>query len=313
MRKSKKGVTLTEAFEDFICEKKVMKLSPATIRSYEGNFRAFTSFISADTLCSEVTSMTVFRFIEFLQTRNPDIKTRSINTNLTHLRTILYNFMERDYMGRFNIKLLKCEKELIEAYSEFELERLLKKPDRKTCNFPEYRNWVLICFLLGTGVRLDTLSNLKIQDLNFENHEVALKKVKNKKAYTIPLASTLEKTLIEFLRFRKGNPDDYLFCNQCGGQLQKDSITTVIYRYNQSRGVTKTSIHLFRHTFAKNWILNGGDPFRLKSILGHSSMAMVNEYVNMFGKDLHRDFDTFNPLENMKGFLGERTAIKLIK
>ena len=79
--------------------------------------------------------------------------------------------------------------------------------------------------------------------------------------------------------------------------------------------MTKTSIHLFRHTFAKNWILSGGDIFRLKSILGHSSLEIVKEYVNMFGGDLKKDFDKFNPLENMKSVFAEREreAIRMKK
>ena len=311
MQENKNGLTVGEAFDDFIREKKVMKLSEATIKSYKGRFKCFTSFFPADNLISEIKPATIFQFIEYLQERNPDIKTTSINANLAHMRTVLYSFMDLGYMERFHIRLLKSEKELIETYTEAELEKLLKKPDRRTCNFSEYRTWVMICYLLGTGNRLDTISNLKIQDINFDNREIALRKVKNKRAYTIPLSSTLEKTLIEYLRFRKGKPDDYLFCNQYGGKLQKDSVTTMLYRYNRSRGVSKTSIHLFRHTFAKNWILNRGDPFRLKAILGHSTMAMVNEYVNMFGKDLHKDFDDFNPLENMKGIIGEKSAIKM--
>jgi len=117
--------------------------------------------------------------------------------------------------------------------------------------------------------------------------------------------------LKEYLQIRKGKLDDYLFCNQYGGQMQKDSITTMLYRYNHARGVRKTSIHLFRHTFAKNWILNKGDAFRLKAILGHSTMAMVNVYVGMWGKDLHKDFDDFNPLEKMRGVIGEREAIRM--
>jgi len=161
--------------------------------------------------------------------------------------------------------------------------------------------------------RLNTLSNLKIKDIDFENHEVSLRKVKNKKQYAIPLTPSLEHALIDYLRFRKGTPDDYLFCNQYGDKFQKDSITTAIYRYNHSRGVLKTSIHLFRHTFAKNWILNRGDPFRLKAILGHSTMEMVNRYVNIFGRDLHKDFDVFNPLEKMKGFMTNKKSIKMRK
>ena len=45
-------------------------------------------------------------------------------------------------------------------------------------------------------------------------------------------------------------------------------------RYNRKRGVEKISAHLFCHTFAKNWILQGGDPLRLQKILGHSTLAM---------------------------------------
>ena len=311
MQNGKAGITLRKAFEDFISEKKILKLSPATIKSYENRFEAFAEFFSSENLCKDVSATTMFKFIEFLQTRNPNIKTVTINTYLRHLRAIFYSFMELGYMHSFPIKMLKYQKDIKETYTDAELERLLKKPDKKKCGFSEYRTWVMICYLLGTGNRLDTISNLKIGDLDFDSHEITLRKVKNKKPYIIPITPTLEKTLIEYLRYRKGEPDDYLFCNQYGQKLQKDAVTTAIYRYNRSRGVLKTSVHVFRHTFAKNWILNRGDPFRLKSILGHSTMAMVNEYVEMYGKDLHRDFDLYNPLENMKVSIGEREAIKM--
>jgi len=44
--------------------------------------------------------------------------------------------------------------------------------------------------------------------------------------------------------------------------------------------------------------LNGGDIFRLQKILGHSSMDMVKNYVEMFNDDLQKDFDLYNPLDN---------------
>ena len=68
-----------------------------------------------------------------------------------------------------------------------------------------------------------------------------------------------------------------------------------------------------RHTFAKKWILNGGDIMRLQTILGHSSIEMVKEYVNMFGGDLKKDFDKFNPLESMKASVVGREAIRIKK
>ena len=54
---------------------------------------------------------------------------------------------------------------------------------------------------------------------------------------------------------------------------------------------------LFRS--AKKWILNGGDIFRLQKLLGHSSLDIVKEYVDMFSCDLMKDYNNFNPLESM--------------
>lgn len=39
---------------------------------------------------------------------------------------------------------------------------------------------------------------------------------------------------------------------------------------------------------------------RLKTILGHSNIAVTNEYLAMFGQDLQMDFEKFNPLDNLK-------------
>jgi integrase/recombinase XerD len=74
-----------------------------------------------------------------------------------------------------------------------------------------------------------------------------------------------------------------------------------IAKYNKSRGVERTSIHVFRRNFAKQWVLNGGDIFRLQKILGHRSLDMVRRYADMYGNDLHRDFDNFNALDNYLG------------
>jgi integrase/recombinase XerD len=139
---------------------------------------------------------------------------------------------------------------------------------------------------------------------------IRLTTLKNRKQQFIPLSTTLKTVLKEYQKYRKGTDGDFIFCNQFGEQLQKSSATSALRRYNNERGVKKRSIHLFRHTFAKLWILNGGDIFRLQKILGHSSMDIVKEYVNMFSTDLQQDFDVFNPLENIR-VNQKRSSIKM--
>ncbi|MDE5985342.1 MAG: tyrosine-type recombinase/integrase, partial [Eubacterium sp.] len=215
------------------------------------------------------------------------------------IRALFYYGMEHGYIYQFKIKLIRAEKKIKETYTDAELAILLKKPDIKKCSFAEYRNWVIINYLLATGNRLETMANVKIGDIDFEENKIKLLKLKNRKQYIIPLSLQLKKVLREYLMYRKGNADDYLFCSSYGKQLSKATIQTQIQHYNRSRGVLKTSIHVFRHTFAKNWIQSGGDMVSLQTILGHSSIEMVKEYVNMYGDDLQNGFNMHNPLDTL--------------
>ena len=68
-----------------------------------------------------------------------------------------------------------------------------------------------------------------------------------------------------------------------------------IARYNTRRGVRKTSIHLFRHTFARKYLIDcGGDAFTLQKLLGHSTLAMTKHYCAIYDADLTKNYDNFS-------------------
>ena len=67
------------------------------------------------------------------------------------------------------------------------------------------------------------------------------------------MSTELSFVLKQFIRdFRSdAGEEDYLFCNVAGEASDRKCAELSIYDYNRSRGVNRTSIHAFRHTFAK--------------------------------------------------------------
>ncbi|MCF8019018.1 MAG: tyrosine-type recombinase/integrase [Vallitaleaceae bacterium] len=297
--------TWDEGFKEFLLSCNAKNLSESTIKYYS---LAAKQFIKS-TQITNIEEADINIINEYIVELRDHLKIPTVNTNIRALRTIFYFFMELEYLPRFKIKLLKQQETIKETYTDQELKILLKKPNVKTCTFAEYRDWVIINFFVGTGCRIRTLRNLKVGDIDLEKAYITFSVTKNKKPQIIPISKTLLKVLNEYMKFRQyNNEEEYLFCNVYGNIIAQRSLQQSIQLYNNARGVSKSSCHLFRHSFAKNWILSGGDVFRLQKILGHSSLDVVKMYVNMFGTDLQRDFDVFNPLEK---FYNNDTAIKM--
>ena len=58
----------------------------------------------------------------------------------------------------------------------------------------------------------------------------------------------------------------------------------VLKRLKGQAGITgRCSPHSLRHTFARSYLVNGGDVFSLQRILGHTTLDMVKRYVALAG------------------------------
>ena len=278
------------SFEDaktsFIKFCKLKNLTERTIEFYEEDLRYFCKYISAKYL-DEITQETLDNFI--LEELDKGKRTTTINTRLRGLRVFFKFCAERDYIEELSIRLLKDDAELKEPYTDVELRKLLARP--KSNRWAEYRSWAMVNYLVATGNRARTIVNIKISDVNFDENTIHLRAMKNRHQQIIPLSPALKDVLEEYLSSWKWNFDDYLFPSSTGEQLAVRSFQQAIRKYNTDRGVSKTSIHLFRHTFAKNFILAGGGLVQLQMLLGHSTLEMTRHYVNLYGADLNKDFE----------------------
>jgi integrase/recombinase XerD len=298
MAKSNVKKTLQEGFEEFLRYCKVRNLSDDTFINHKNSMKYFQAFYGSSGVLRDIRRSTIDEYIIWFR----ESHRASGMTLAMHLKNIkaVFNYCAKlGYMDKIEMPVIRYERKVKDTYSDAELALLLKKPDLHKCDFSTYRSWVIINYLLATGNRLSTVSNLKIGDIDFDGQTIKITKVKNKKQQYLPLSHMLSQILMEYLQFRNGNAEDYLFCSVYGLPMTKSCMTNSIRRYNHMRGVSKTSIHLFRHTFAKKWILAGGDIFRLQKMLGHSSIDVVKEYVTMFSNDMYQDFSKFNALDQL--------------
>ena len=311
---SSSEITLREAFEEFIAEKEAKNLAASTLRNYTQSFEYFIEFceLSVDDAVSQVQQSNFYKWINSMKLEG--VKPVSINHYLRDCRAFFYWCMDdyRKYLPSFKIEMIIGQEEKVKTYEDEEIRALLEKPDIKRSPFTEWRTWAIVSWILATGNRAATVCEVQIGDINFKTHEITLRHTKSRKAQILPLSSSLATILKEYIRiWRKDAPaDGWLFPNVGENKLTTNALRHAYARYCEDRGVERTNIHGLRHTFAKNWIINDGNIFKLQNILGHSTIEMTRRYVKLCTEDLKEDYESHSTLDIVKQSSSRTQKIK---
>ena len=291
-----RGLTFEEGCNKYLEYCRQRNLRQGTINHYRQSYVQFFKFFEPDTPIEEIDEDAYKRYVLHLRsTLNNDV---SINSYLRDFITTMHYLMNEGYIQSYKMQAIKVDKSHIETYNEQELQLLLKKPNIKKCSFIEYQAWVMTNFLFSTAVRQRSLMFIKVKDIDFDNNVVYVNVTKNRKPLIVPLNQTMVNILREYLKYRNHkSDDDYLFCNVFGQQLVKSTCYHMLYEYNKRRGVETTGIHRYRHTFAKQWILSGGNVVSLSQLLGHSSLEITQNYIHLLVSDVAKQVDEINVLD----------------
>lgn len=224
--------------------------------------------------------------------------------------------MEYDIPNPFTVPRIKAHTKPIDPISLDTVEKLLKACNalvkRRDGAGREYysrrptakRDRAILLFLLDTGVRVSELCGADICDVDFELGRVLVTGKGNKSRY-VYLGRISRQALWKYLDDRepsaRSRTNEPLFVSQNGlYRMTRGSVGQLIKRLGNKVGETGLHAHRFRHTFAIQFLRNGGNIFELQQLLGHTTLDMVKHYVRLAQMDLKEAVKKASPADNWK-------------
>jgi len=169
------------------------------------------------------------------------------------------------------VKPIKCHKEVKKAFSDVEIDAL-----RGACKSLKER--ALVEFLLSTGVRVNELATMTVQDINKEAlsvHVVHGKGNKERVTYTTTVAM---KHLLAYLHDRKED-GDMLFYNKFHTPISTKGIGHILNTIAERAGVDNVHPHRFRRTFATTLSRRGMPLQEIQILMGHRNANTTMQYI----------------------------------
>ena len=182
-----------------------------------------------------------------------------------------------------------------------QMKAILHSFDTKT--YLGMRNYTIVRLFLDTGMRLSELSRLQLNEVNLEEGFVLVHGKGAKDRY-VPIGRSTIKCLWKYIKKRAVidvNTNSYLFLTQRGTTLSARGVQIVFRSLKKKLNLDgrKLSPHLLRHSFALAYIENGGDPFSLQRILGHTDQTTTSKYVNMARSNVKAQHSKYSPGERL--------------
>ena len=181
-----------------------------------------------------------------------------------------------------------------------DLKALLDACDGK--GFEERRDTAILRLFIDTGIRLGEMTGLTVDAVDLDRLNVVHVTGKGDRGRAVPVGPKTAEALGRYLRVRRKHPaaDSPALWLGRNGRLSHSGITQLLKRRSAEAGVEGIHPHRFRHTFAHQWLAEGGQEGDLINIAGWQSDAMLRRYgasaAAERAQEAHR---TFSPGERL--------------
>ena len=274
-------MNLSQAYEMFMQEQKFRGNSKETISYYKICLNMFIDYCGSDLDVSDL-DVILFKGYQLYLSENKDIKRVSVRTYSRAVR-VFYRYLYFEDIIDINInklKLIKADKEVIMPLTDIEVKQLLNSFEPLT--FLAERDKLMCMLMLDCGLRRGEVVKLKLSDIDKSKRTMIING-KGSKQRIVPFGKTVKNQLMRYLTMRSKKPCsfDSLFLTVEREPITANTIKMLFQRLKNSSGISRLYPHLLRHTFATNYIIQGGNLEVLRVLLGHSSISITQIYIHL--------------------------------
>ncbi|WP_342438132.1 tyrosine-type recombinase/integrase [Paenibacillus sp. FSL L8-0436] len=301
VRQEKEKLDMHSAIGLFIKSRKLKNLTGNTTASYTQSLGKFYSFIEENDI-GKINEIIVEDIQEFVQTRMDEGNSApTVNKYIRSLRAFFNYLCSAGYLTENPmepIDNLAEEKRILRTLSHEQVSVLLDVPNNSTP--AGYRNYVFMLLILDTGLRLEEAITFGTEDVHWTERVIKVYG-KGRKERLVPFSDVLAVHMREYLELRGETDHSVFFVNVDSQPLKRRTIQEEISDYGKLAGIkgVRVSCHTLRYTFARNYVLNGGDVVSLMRIMGHKSLHMAQLYTEMFQADISKQHGKYSPVSSM--------------
>lgn len=291
-------MTIKKALEEYILDHKCRGSSPHTIAFYRQTLGDFVRF-AGDVDCNSLTLRLCREYVLAL-TEDESRNSVTVQDYVRALRAFLNWLCDAGYAAEritTQLRLPKARATVKDVLTPAEIEKLFAAlPD----SFEGKRNAAMLSLMLGSGLRREEVITLRTSCLHIPEGYALVTGKGNKQRY-VPIGALTAERLQAYLQIRPTSELPQVFLKADGSVVTVDTLKNMFRKLKKSTGIDRLHAHLLRHTFATGYLVNSGDMLTLKTILGHTSLKMVEHYVHFAPAYVLRDFDEYSPLDNPIG------------
>ncbi|GAA1428496.1 tyrosine recombinase XerC [Microlunatus lacustris] len=255
-------------------------LSPATLRLYGQSVTFFSRWLEGEGRTATLDELNRPAIREWLAGLNERQEPGTVKTRYRGLHRFCGWLVDEQELDENPMRTLSppaLKAKPVPVITDDELAALLKACTGK--EFSDKRDEALVRMLLDCGVRVSELCGLTVDSVDLDQG-MAIVRGKGSKVRPVYFSARTVRALDRYLRMRRSHRwahlDD-LFLTQRGA-LSTDGARERIKLRGQQAGIADLHPHRFRHTFAHDFLMSGGQERDLKRLAGWSSDAMLERY-----------------------------------